>query len=274
MANRRMGSRTVQVAVPRFGWGDTSHVPGHHGPTGAPLGGRPPLTGIALTLAGIAVLAMVVVAVEPLRTGLGDALRGDTESLREELRDLGAGGVLIVLGLALAHAVVWFPAEILDAAAGFVYGFWVATPLVMGGWLLNAIVAYWIGRHAARPALYRLFGRDRFLRYEGVIQRGGVTLLLAMRLVPVVPFSLFSYVAGAAHVRPTTFLWTTGIGYLPITVLFIYVGSRLDSLSPTDPVLWLGAIVLIGLLLLGRRVARMLGQASPASAAAPERERA
>ncbi|HSI80013.1 MAG TPA: VTT domain-containing protein [Solirubrobacterales bacterium] len=238
-----------------------------HGDDGsAPISvaGRPPLTGVALTLAGIALLAAVVVAVEPLRTGIGDAVSGDTESLREDLRALGAPGVLAVLGLALAHSVVWYPAEILDAAAGFVYGFWLGLPLVMAGWLVNAIVAYWIGRHAARPLLYRLFGRERFLRYEGAVRRGGVTLLLAMRLVPVVPFSLFSYVAGAAHVPVTTFMWTTGLGYLPLTAVFVYVGSTLDDLSPTDPILWLGAILLVVLLLLGRRVARILARAGPA----------
>ena len=252
--------------------GDTYAVPGDDGPAPVPLGGRPPLTGLFLTLAGVAVLAVVVIAVEPLRAGLGDALRGDTESLREELRDLGAAGVLAVLGLALAHSVVWYPAEILDAAGGFVYGFWLGLPLVMAGWLANAIVAYWIGRHAARPLLYRLFGRERFVRYEGAVQRGGVTLLLAMRLVPVVPFSLFSYVAGAAHVRTTTFMWTTGVGYLPLTAVFVYVGSTLDSLSPTDPILWIGALLLLALLLLGRRVARIVARSTPADVASPAPE--
>lgn len=42
-------------------------------------------------------LALTVVAIEPLRAGLGEALRGDTEALREDLRGLGANGALIVL---------------------------------------------------------------------------------------------------------------------------------------------------------------------------------
>ena len=40
--------------------------------------------------------------------------------------------------------------------------------------------------------------RQRFDRLERAVEHGGVTLLLAARLVPIVPFSLFSYVAGAA----------------------------------------------------------------------------
>jgi uncharacterized membrane protein YdjX (TVP38/TMEM64 family) len=222
----------------------------------------PPLGGVLITLAGIAVLALMVLLIEPLRHGVGDAIRGDTEGLRSELRDLDFVGALIVYALALVHAFVWYPAEILDAAAGYVYGFWLALPLVMSAWIMNGFVAYWIGKHAARPLLFRALSRERFERYEGVVRRGGVTLLLAMRLVPIVPFSLFSYVAGAARVPPWTFFWTTAIGYIPITAVFVYLGSRLEELSLEDPVLWIGALVILGLALLTRRLARMMGLGS------------
>ena len=223
-------------------------------------GGRPPLIGVAITLAGIALLAIGVWAIEPLRTGISDAVTGDTGALREEINDLGFGGVLIALALALAHAVIWYPAEILDAAIGYVYGFWAGLALTMLGWLINAVVAYWIGRHAARPALWKVVGHDRFERLEWVAERGGATLMLGIRLVPVIPFSLFSMVAGAAHVPMPRFLWTTLVGYLPITALFVYLGSRLEELSPTDPILWIGAAVLIALLFLTRRIRQMINE--------------
>jgi uncharacterized membrane protein YdjX (TVP38/TMEM64 family) len=237
----------------------------------APTQGYPWL-GIVLSVAGLVVLGLLVLAVEPLRTGVGDALHGDTDALRSEIRSLGVWGGLLVLALALAHAVIWYPAEILDAAAGFVYGFWVALPLVVVGWILNAIVAYEIGRHAARPLASRLVGRERLLRAEFLIERGGATLLLAVRLIPIAPFSLFSYAAGAVHVPRGRFLWTTVVGYLPITVVFVYVGSQLESLSLSDPIVWIGAIMLLVLLVAGRYVSRSLRE--PVEPPAGERDRA
>jgi uncharacterized membrane protein YdjX (TVP38/TMEM64 family) len=227
--------------------------PASSGESEAPEEPRPRLTGLFVTLAAIAALGALIVSIEPLRDGVGEAVTGDTGALRAEIRALDFAGVLIVLALAVAHAVVWYPAEILDAAVGFVYDFWVALPLMMFGWLLNALVAYWIGRHAARPVLWRLAGRERFERLERLVESGGVTLLLAMRLIPVVPFSLFSIVAGAAHAPLVPFLWTSVVGYLPLTALFVYLGSQLEELSPTDPILWGGAAVLVALLLLTRR---------------------
>ena len=211
-----------------------------------------------IALAGVVLLAGLVLAIDPLRDGVGDAISGDTDKLRDDLRGLGFGGALIVVGLALAHVVVWYPAEILDAAVGFVYDFRVALPLIMAAWVLNAVIAYWIGRHAARPLLYRYIDARRFAQLERLAERGGVSLLIAMRLIPIVPFSLFSYVAGAAHVPLWRFTWTTAIGYIPITAVFVYLGNRLEELSPTDPLLWAGAAVLIALVLLSHRLRGML----------------
>ena len=47
-----------------------------------------------------------------------------------------------------------------------------------------------------------------------------------MRVVPVIPFSLFSIAAGAARVDLPTFIWTTAVGYLPLTAVFVYLGSQ------------------------------------------------
>ena len=109
--------------------------------------------------------------------------------------------------------------------------------------------------------LRRAIGVRRFDEAERLVEHGGITLLLAMRLIPIVPFSLFSYVAGAARVPLWRFVWTTAAGYLPITALFVYLGSRLDSLSPTDPLLLGGAVLLVALVALGRPVSRRLAGA-------------
>jgi uncharacterized membrane protein YdjX (TVP38/TMEM64 family) len=211
-----------------------------------------PLPAIALTLAGLAVLGIAVLVVDPLREAVDAALRGDTSGVREAIHDLGVGGPLIVLGVCLIHAVLFYPAEIVDAAAGFVYGFWPGLALVMTGWMLNAWVAYAIGHSVAQPFLYRLLGTRRFERAESIVARGGVTLLLTVRLIPILPFSLICYAAGAARVPRWRYTWTTLVGYLPITVLSTYLGSHLEELHPTHPLV-LGAIGVLLLLLLAIR---------------------
>jgi uncharacterized membrane protein YdjX (TVP38/TMEM64 family) len=219
-------------------------------------GWRPPLAEIAITLAGVALLAGMVLAIPELRHAFGAAIRGDTAEVRTELDSLGVAGPLLILALALIHAVVFYPAEIVDAAAGFVYGFFPALALVMVGWMLSGFLCYAVGRSVARPLLDRWFGSERFERLEAMIERGGATLLLAVRLIPIVPFSLVCYAAGAARVPPWRFAWTTVVGYLPITAIAVYFGTQLESFSPGNPVVLGSAAALLALLFLGQLVVR------------------
>ena len=115
----------------------------------------------------------------------------------------------------------------------------------MGSWVLSGLGAYAVGHYAARPLLYRIAGEERFERVEGLIHRGGVTFLLAARLIPIMPFSLLGYVCGAARVPLVHFTWTTAVGYAPITAYFTYLGSRLEGFSIDDPILWIGGVGLL-----------------------------
>ncbi len=216
----------------------------------------PPLVEIAITVAGLALLAGLVLAVPDLRDAFSAAVRGDTEEVRSQIDSLGLAGPLLILALALIHTVVFYPAEIVDAAAGFAYGFFPAMLLVMTGWLLSGLACFAVGRRVARPLLDRWLGAGRFERIEGMIERGGVTLLLAIRLIPIVPFSLVSYAAGAARVPLWRFTWTTVVGYLPITALSVYFGTRLEGLSLTDPLVLGSATALLALLLTGHWIVR------------------
>jgi uncharacterized membrane protein YdjX (TVP38/TMEM64 family) len=88
-----------------------------------------------------------------------------------------------------------------------------------------------------------------------VIDRGGTTALLAARLIPIVPYSLVGYVAGAASVPLWRFTWTTIVGSIPLFAAVVYFGHRLDSLSFTDPGLLVAIGAFLGLLIGGRMLA-------------------
>lgn len=192
---------------------------------------RPPWLEIAITLVGVALLAGLVFAVPALHDAAVAAIHGDTDEVRNEIDSLGVAGPLLILVLALIHAVVFYPAEIVDAAAGLVYGFIPALALMMLSWLLSGLVCFAIGRSVARPLLDRWLGRERFERIEARIERGGAKVLIGARLIPIFPFSLVSYAAGAARVPVWRFVWTTAVGYLPITAISVYFGTQLDLLS-------------------------------------------
>ncbi|MDQ2895774.1 MAG: VTT domain-containing protein [Actinomycetota bacterium] len=86
-----------------------------------------------------------------------------------------------------------------------------------------------------------------------MIQDGGPTLLLGARLIPSFPFSITGY---AARVNLWRFVWTTVVGYLPLTIAVAYLGSQAQSLSVGNPAIWATVLLLVGLLITAHLVMR------------------
>jgi uncharacterized membrane protein YdjX (TVP38/TMEM64 family) len=216
---------------------------------------------IGLTLFGVLLLAGLVVGIPALRHAAVAAVHGETSEVRSQIKSLGAAGPLIIVGLSVIHSIVPYPAEIVNAAAGFAYGFFGGLGIVVIGWMLSALICYWFGAGVARPLLARWFGAERFARYERMVDRGGITLLIALRLLPIVPFSLISYAAGAARVPFHRYCWTTAVGFLPITALAVYLGTRLEGISASDPAVIGALLAAIALILIANWIIKRSGAA-------------
>lgn len=203
---------------------------------------------VLIALAAIVLAAVLVYTIHPLHEAVSHALHGDLGGLRTQLRDMGAAGAVLIVALILVHAVLPFPAEIVNATAGLIFGFFGALPLVMAAWAVSALLAYWLGVYAGRPIALRLAGERRVIQAEQVIDRGGVPALLIARLIPFVPYSLTGYLAGAARVPLVRYAWTSVVGILPITAAATYLGHALDNLSASDPLLWVALAVVAALI--------------------------
>ena len=214
-----------------------------------------------VTVTALGTVALVVVLAVATDTGrhVVDAmLNGDSRELRRELVGLGVGSVLVLLVVCLSHAIVPFPTELVTAAAGFVYGFWLALPLLLGCWLASALLAYWLAERFGRPLARRLVGAKRLDRAEELMELGGAATLLALRLIPLIPYNAICYAAGITRVPLGRYAWTTVVGITPLTVLVAYLGSRLESPDFTDWRVWLLIVAFIGIVVAGQIIERKL----------------
>ena len=149
---------------------------------------------------------------------------------------------------------MFYPSEIITTTAGYVYGFGPGPAFVVG-WLLSALLSYGLGRSVGGPLLRRLLGH-RFAWLESTMEQGGTSLLLSSRLIPIVPFAPAGYAAGATQISLWRFAWTTVVGYLPLTIAVTYLGSRAQTFSTSDPLVWVGVAVLVTALVTERVVRR------------------
>jgi len=118
------------------------------------------------------------------------------------------------------------PVSPLAYGAGAVFGVVRGTLFVMIASLLGASGGYFLARSAWSGVARRLLGR--FHGKLGGIGSGTVFITaLRVQLLPIVPFGIFNYAAGVAHVPFLPFLGATALGILPGTIAAVYIGDRL-----------------------------------------------
>lgn len=145
------------------------------------------------------------------------------------IRDLGPWGVAASIALMVAHSFVPFPAELLAMANGMVYGPLWGSVITWVGAMLGAAMAFALARWLGRPFVTRLVAEHRRQVLDRWSERQGAGALLLGRLLPVISFNLINYAAGLTAMSWWTFLWATGIGILPLTVLMVVLGDQIWS---------------------------------------------
>ncbi len=169
------------------------------------------------------------------------------------IRSWGMWGAVGSIGLMIVHSVLPFPAEVLAIANGMVYGPLWGSVITWIGAMLGASAAFGLARWLGRPFLRRVVSAPREAQLVAwSLRHGGKTMLLA-RLIPVVAFNLINYAAALTPIPWWTFLWTTGVGILPFTIVLNVFGTQLWHLPPWS---WLplGAVTALAWLLLRQRL--------------------
>ncbi len=182
----------------------------------------------------IAIAAAVLAALLGLGVVLAFTEMGgnlDVKVLAERIRGLGDWGHAAVIGLMVVHSFVPFPAEILALCAGAVYGTLWGAVLIWLGAMIGASLSFALARWLGRPFVNAVLGPKSRARFDGWTMEQGALALLVARFIPVIAFNLINYCAGLTRVSWGTFLWTTGLGILPLTVLMVWMGERMMDLT-------------------------------------------
>lgn len=132
------------------------------------------------------------------------ALRADELSvaaLRGVVEEAGPLAPLAYGALYAAAVTVMLPASPLTLAAGVLFGPVVGVATVLVGATTGAVGAFGIARFIGRGPVERLTGRRARALDRFVAERGLIALLLLLRLVPVLPFSVLNLVAGVTALR-------------------------------------------------------------------------
>jgi pyruvate/2-oxoglutarate dehydrogenase complex dihydrolipoamide dehydrogenase (E3) component/uncharacterized membrane protein YdjX (TVP38/TMEM64 family) len=148
------------------------------------------------------------------------------------IRGAGSVGILTFIVTYVAACVLFLPASILTLGAGFAYGLSTGVPAVWVAASLGATVSFLIGRTVARHwVARRIAGNARFAAIDRAVARQGLKIVLLTRLSPAFPFSLLNYAYGLTQVTTRDYVVGSVAGMLPGTVMYVYLGSLITSLT-------------------------------------------
>ena len=146
--------------------------------------------------------------------------------------------------LMVLHSFVPLPSEIIALANGILFGALWGVVVTWVGAMLGAVLAFGFARWLGRPFIRWAVSGTRWRRIEALTAKP--SSLLLVRLVPVISFNLINYAAGLMGVSWWTFLWTTALGILPLTIAMVLLGRQLMT-APW----WAWLLVVIGVVAAG-----------------------
>ncbi|KAF1085526.1 TVP38/TMEM64 family inner membrane protein YdjZ [Sporotomaculum syntrophicum] len=171
--------------------------------------------------------------------------------------------------IALNKAIMILSMVDVDAAKGYILSFGIWAPIVsfllmtlqslfaplpafiitfanagLFGWVNGAILS-WSSAMAGAALCYaiaRIYGRNVVEKFttrtalkavDEFFEKYGKWAVLVARLLPFVSFDIVSYAAGLTAMGFWEFFWATGLGQLPATIIYSYVGGILTGSAKT-----------------------------------------
>jgi phospholipase D1/2 len=176
---------------------------------------------------------------------------------QRSLRDDPAA-IFYVTGAYLLGSLIFFPITILTLATVFAFGPLWGNVYALVGWLASASEGYFLGRLIGQRLLQELAG-EKMGRLVDQANHHGFLAVLAVRVVPVAPFTLVNMFVGASGIRFWDFFLASLVGRIPGILTLALFGVQVESML-RNPGLLSFALLMIVLIAVPVIVSRMFKQ--------------
>ncbi len=146
------------------------------------------------------------------------------------IRSFGPWAVVISCLLMVFQSIAApLPAFLLTFSNAAIWGWWQGAIISWSSAMLGSIVCFYIARIAGRETVEKLTSKFAMESVDVYFERYGRHTILICRFLPFVSFDFVSYAAGLTSMKIVPFLIATGIGQLPATLVYSYVGGMLTG---------------------------------------------
>lgn len=174
-----------------------------------------------------AIMVLIVVLLWPYFHDLFEP--GGIERIITKVRDAGPVGFLILLGLQFLQIVVAFiPGEVVQVAAGLLYGPWLGALAILLGCIVSSAFIFALVHKLGAPFVQSMVPTqylEKFRKFELTGKLNIVVFILF--LIPGLPKDVFTYLVPLTDMRMRTFLLLSNVGRIPGIIMSTYAADGL-----------------------------------------------
>ena len=180
---------------------------------------------LKLIIASIMLLILIIISFTlPVKTWLINGL--------EWVQTLGLWAPVFVIAFYVVACVLLLPGSVITLGSGFIFKVVIGSIVVSVGSTLGACAAFWVGRTIARSWIAdKVSGNPRFAAIDKAVADQGFKIVFLTRLSPVFPFNILNYAFGLTSISFWKYALASWIGMMPGTIMFVYFGAGLRSLT-------------------------------------------
>lgn len=154
----------------------------------------------------------------------------DQHGIERFIQSYGAQAAVVSFLLMIFQAIAApLPAFLITFANASLFGAFWGGLLSWSSAMVGAALCFYIARLLGREVVEKLTGKTVLNSVDVFFERYGKHTILVCRLLPFVPFDPVSYAAGLTSLRFRHFMLATGLGQLPATIVYSWVGSMLTG---------------------------------------------
>ena len=169
----------------------------------------------------------------------------DTDVVVAYLRSYGKQAAVVSFILMVLQSIAApIPAFLITLSNAAIFGWVKGAMLSWSSAMAGAALCFFLARALGRDAVERLTSKGAMESVDVFFERYGKYAILICRLLPFVSFDFVSYGAGLTNMGFWSFFIATGIGQLPATIVYSYVGGTLTGGAQK---LFLGLLTLFAL---------------------------
>ena len=198
----------------------------------------------------IAFFALMVIVVILIWPYIHEAFEpGGLSRVIDDVRNSGPLGFLILLAMQFMQIVVAFiPGEVVQMAAGMMYGPWLGAAVVLLGCIISSAFVFAVVHRLGAPFVRDMVPTKYLDKFNAFEESGKLSIVVfILFLIPAMPKDTFTYLVPLTNMRMRDFLVLSNVGRIPGIVISTYAANGLVDGNITQSIIIFAVVAVIAI---------------------------